>query len=557
MMKTSTFLPNKNSLLFFLLVFSFINIKPQTGGDLDELLQQSEERVQAIIEKNKTLDSSKEKIYYVPVVIHVLNRPNIDQISTDREFYVNLINLVNTYYSGEHAKNSGKDDAKINAVNTKIQFILTATDPSGNPSNGINSVVLDNNNTPKLDLVEFDAIGIKRSKSNLIFSSFAWPIDRYFNVFVVHKTHDDLKDVAGFADRGPFIPDYAYAAYLRFDPLENMGDIFSHEAGHMLGLRHTFQGDDDDGDGIKTCPSNENPLKDGDKCPDTQPHNGDDSMYSGLLNRVAKNECVGEDFSPLVRFNIMSYSRDYYLFTNDQKNRMRAVLEMENYIGYNDEFKLFDSGIAQTESAFTRLVSEDRRCEASFYDYWFDIWAYNRNDKDYKNVFAPRYSIEKGDIMQADVTLNGSFVIQSIKNNQPPITRWISNNPTNVVLGGVSVAKLENRGTFFEPNCVMSVNFRNQPNTWIHTDGGCDSSSGIDKTVFTGLEKNALNVNEILINYDSVPSINETNRLLSLDGSKFVIKNGNTLKIYKTNRSPCLNFNLIPENLIQSYNLVD
>jgi PKD repeat protein len=167
-----------------------------------------------------------------------------------------------------------------------------------------------------------------------------WPNDAYYNIWVVSEI--DGNDAGGgtqgyayFPGAGPSV-DGTVVLYNSFgyDPTGSLGYNLKpftnhnattiHELGHGLGLYHTFQGDDANGDGIADqCPVNVNPSTDGDQCADTDAHQRDDADCDAIANT-----CEGVVNSTVYN-NFMAYSADECQdrFTLNQKSRMIATLE--------------------------------------------------------------------------------------------------------------------------------------------------------------------------------------------------------------------------------------
>ncbi|WP_435354962.1 M43 family zinc metalloprotease [Emticicia sp. SJ17W-69] len=88
---------------------------------------------------------------------------------------------------------------------------------------------------------------------------------------------------------------------------------YAHEMGHSLNLIHTFEGDNNNAN----CPQNNDPLNDGDKVVDTQPH-----KVGFLSTPNSINQCTGQLVGNLYH-NIMSYNAYKNQFTIGQIERMR------------------------------------------------------------------------------------------------------------------------------------------------------------------------------------------------------------------------------------------
>jgi len=90
----------------------------------------------------------------------------------------------------------------------------------------------------------------------------------------------------------------------------------SHEIGHAFNLPHTFNGDNDGDD----CPQNSTCSTQGDYSCDTPPHK--------ISDCGSTNPCTTEGIWDNSRRNYMSYCGSTNRFTQDQKNRMHASLQV-------------------------------------------------------------------------------------------------------------------------------------------------------------------------------------------------------------------------------------
>ncbi len=185
-------------------------------------------------------------------------------------------------------------------VDTKIQFVLASRKPDGTATNGIERIDgrvvagYEANGLTSFNTASFDALGQQ-------WDGYYYRINHYHRITVA----------AGFA--GINTNSFHLANYTNGEG--GWSYVLPHEAGHTLGLLHTFEGDGDN----QYCPVNNDPHVDGDGINDTDPHKkvtGSDSS--------AINPCTGRSFGKVIH-NIMSYT-SARLFTQRQKEKMRLNL---------------------------------------------------------------------------------------------------------------------------------------------------------------------------------------------------------------------------------------
>lgn len=255
-------------------------------------------------------------VTYIPVVVHIMHNNGAENISD--AFVIQGIQDLNEAFS-----NSG---AYTNAsgVDTQIQFCLASQDPSGNFTTGITRTL-----TPLTDMIaETDDINLKLTMF--------WPTNKYLNIWLVREiTSLSIgSGVAGYATLpytgGAFNGIVNEARW--FGSSTDNSKIHIHEAGHFLGLYHTFEGG---------C-NNNNCLTDGDKICDTPP----DASTAPVGCGTSVNTCTTDDddlsiqnpFRPVSvgglgdQQDMISNYMDYGYqncqshFTQGQSDRMNAVL---------------------------------------------------------------------------------------------------------------------------------------------------------------------------------------------------------------------------------------
>lgn len=260
---------------------------------------------------------SKKATRNIPVVVHVLYKTAAQNISLAQ--VQSQIVAMNKDYSATNT-DIGSVPAMFQSAkgNMDIQFCLAQTDPNGLPTDGVNRIAI-----TATSLTDTDIEGTY-GPANL------WDPTKYFNIFVgnlsggllgkaVFPTSSGLPGLGG----GSATYDAIMCSYTAFGTTGtaaapfNKGRTAVHEAGHWLGLRHIS--------GDAACAT--------DYCADTPPQKGGYSGGQGGLNwgcppipYAAAGECSGTTAE--MTMNYMDYTDDacMFMFTNDQKLRMDAVL---------------------------------------------------------------------------------------------------------------------------------------------------------------------------------------------------------------------------------------
>ncbi|MPR34996.1 M43 family zinc metalloprotease [Salmonirosea aquatica] len=247
----------------------------------------------------------------IPVVFHAVNS-TLTQTQIDR-----LVKGMTDAYRNRWNPYSGAKDE--NAVDNFIEFYAAETNPTG----------------LSLAVKGLDAV----SSSRQTFTSRQavdeawnnyWNPNRFLNVWVYAIAKEE--SLSGFAYNLPVTrplagarvisasrtsPDLPYGIYLnQIDVSDTRSSTLAHEAGHVLGLNHVFDGN---GDESKSCSTT-----DPDYCADTPYYDRALYMDNYRTLRQRRNACDGSSY---VSTNIM----DYYLgyensFTRNQRDRIQHTL---------------------------------------------------------------------------------------------------------------------------------------------------------------------------------------------------------------------------------------
>jgi len=232
-------------------------------------------------------------VYEIPVVFHVISDSNgVGNMAKSR--LDDQIRVLNEDFRAL----AGTPGA--NGTDTRIQFYLADTDPSGNPTDGVDRVTNDN---------WFADNGNYRG-------ALAWDTNRYLNIYT-----NQASGALGYA----YVPNgggivgtsldgitllYSAVGYLSpIGPPYNKGRTGTHEVGHWAGLFHTFSG----GCGSPFCANS------GDLICDTNPESAPVYGCPG-----SHSSCGSAD----PYRNYMDYTNDNCMtnFTPNQANRMRCTI---------------------------------------------------------------------------------------------------------------------------------------------------------------------------------------------------------------------------------------
>lgn len=297
---------------------------------IDQLVNR---QVQEYISTQNKLTNTEATVYYIPVVVHVIHTGGaVGTIYNPADANINAaISYLNAVYDGTW---NGAGGSILGAGDIQLKFVLATKDPENNPTSGIvrvNGSIISNYNSSgvMLSSTGADEVTVKDLSR--------WDPLRYYNIWVVNRI-DGLDGTSGsfFGGYATFpLANNSTNNSLRRDGTVMLATqmiagakTLPHEIGHAFSLYHPFQGETNITGGLNTCPSNGNPVTDGDLCADTDPiiNPADDGYGSSAFScRSGTNSCSGTAFNNNTEWNFMNYTTCYRLFTNDQKTRMLAT----------------------------------------------------------------------------------------------------------------------------------------------------------------------------------------------------------------------------------------
>ncbi|HLP21692.1 MAG TPA: zinc-dependent metalloprotease [Chitinophagales bacterium] len=292
---------------------------PQMCGT-DELSYQlyiDNPALQAVMESNRaylknfteqyiTNEGSRanDSVYTIPVVFHVIHMYGAENV-TDEQVKSGLF-VLNRNFANQNPDSANIVAAfKPIAANCEIEFKMAQLDPNGNCTNGINRIA-----SPLTKIGD-------HSVKNLIH----WDPAKYLNVYVVRS----IANLAGHC----LMPDQA-AAKPEWDGvviddsyLGNIGTsseytsvVMAHEVGHYLNLFHIWGGNNVPGYFYQPVGQQAN-CTIGDDVQDTPPTIG----WSNCNLTAASCSSLVDNVQ-----NAMDYSYCNFMFTQGQRQRMRAAV---------------------------------------------------------------------------------------------------------------------------------------------------------------------------------------------------------------------------------------
>jgi hypothetical protein len=257
---------------------------------------------------NRHLFERTNTVLRIPVVWHVLtnsptNRVSRDKILAEMGWLNDWFSAKNKYYNTSDmfaAVVAGSDDLKI-------RFELATKDPLGNAFDGVRYIT------------STQAESCSSSSTANFYTSQGgadiWDSSLYFNVYTC-KITNGFSGFAFYPSYSPYATDGCVMDYSKLGSSYSSGATLAHEAGHWLGLDHTFEGD--------SCSLD-------DKVADTP-----NTDTNGLNWLLATDPCNIQDSTTafvrcgntvMVR-NVMEYNYapcNQY-FTKQQASRMRGYL---------------------------------------------------------------------------------------------------------------------------------------------------------------------------------------------------------------------------------------
>jgi len=278
--------------------------------------QKLEEKIYQL--NNETINTGTElkSFQTIPVVVHIVHNSGPENISDNQ--VAKAMQYLNEVYA-----NTGYFDPTT-GVDVEIDFCLAARDPQNNPFDGINRV-----ESPLTNLtVETQDLDLKANQ---------WNPHNYLNIWVVNEITSLLVGTGvgayAYLPGAHGMPEDGIVIEARFfGATADSTKVLAHEAGHYLGLFHTFR------DG---CINNDCQTE-GDRICDTPP----DQSTIPIACDDSVNTCNTDEDDPSsnnpfrsvalgglgdqndMNINYMDYGvlSCYSAFTEGQKTRMKNIL---------------------------------------------------------------------------------------------------------------------------------------------------------------------------------------------------------------------------------------
>ena len=262
------------------------------------------------------LNHNEKTIITIPVVVHVVWETNTHNIS-DAQIQSQIDVLNEDYRRTNIDKINTPNVWQTIAADSEIEFCLATIDPNGNPSSGIERIQTTHGQFGMNSDIHTSSAG----------GADDWPNDDYLNIWVCNIQSGLL----GYASQpSNFIGDgdglvIGHQYFGRTGTVQapyHKGRTATHEIGHWLNLSHVW--------GVSGACGN-------DQVSDTPKQETEN--YSCPAFPLNPNSCNTTNLNGDMFMNYMDYTNDacMNLFTNGQKNRMRAAINLyrSNMLGNN------------------------------------------------------------------------------------------------------------------------------------------------------------------------------------------------------------------------------
>lgn len=393
--------------------------------------------------------NKEDKVYRIPVVIHVIHQNGIENISFAQ--CQNAVDVLNDEFNGKNPAFANiVAEFKDRAADCKIEFRLATIDPQGNCTNGVDR------------FYDTRTVGA----GDEVKSGRQWPSQKYLNIYTVASIGSGAAGYAYYpgtitADRDGVLIIHSYISRIGTGSA-GTASALTHEVGHYLSLAHTWGGSND-----PALPDN---------C------NTDDGV-TDTPNCIGSRDCVlntntcdvgtpGDEIDNIQNF--MEYAYCYAMFTNGQKARMQAALESTvgsrntlwapaNLIATGADYDLPPSNLCKADFSTSTSKPVCQGSTVTFTDMSFN------NVTSWNWIFeggTPATSTEQNPTVTYsvagayDVTLEASNSAQMVSSTKANVVNVVSNN----ALTGPYSQNFESIPVSLTPD--FSVNNPNGDVTW-------------------------------------------------------------------------------------------
>ncbi|HIO67071.1 MAG TPA: T9SS type A sorting domain-containing protein [Flavobacteriales bacterium] len=289
---------------------------------------------QIVMERAKNNAQQSTAQYTIPVVLHVFHFGDDGKI--DSAQVQSGIDILNTDFNGLNDDWNTIDPEFDSIKGTLgIQFCLASLDPNGNSTPG---VIYYEDSLAMLNIPDLFQYAWDNYKYlNIYLPKYTGGSPSLFTAYAYYPSTTGSNNNAG----GIFYSSirWGYGSHSELIPGQDWASVGTHEAGHWLNLRHTFQ---------NGCDSP------GDYVDDTPPTLGGAIELSG---------CTNNDLSCIVSTNgenYMDYNHDCKkMFTEGQVDRMTAALNLPSRITLWSPSNLAATGCTTPAISILELVNSN------------------------------------------------------------------------------------------------------------------------------------------------------------------------------------------------------
>lgn len=274
----------------------------------------AEKKLQQYLQNYPLVDT--DSLYTIPIVVHVIHT-GTPIGSPDNPTDANIASMIAGLNDAFR-----KNGASYGGVDIKLQFQLAIRSPQCGAANGINRV--DGSSVPNY---VSGGIAINTYPGSAdewkVKALSRWPNTDYINIWIVNKINGTSTGIGGFAYFAENNSAAGDGIVMNSYFVNGLSKTLAHEMGHVFEMYHTFYDDAYETE----CPRVDSCAFYGDRVCDTE---------GGKLEYVCTNTtnvCTGLPYSVedpshnyTVLNNYMNYTNCPWMFTQGQKERMRATL---------------------------------------------------------------------------------------------------------------------------------------------------------------------------------------------------------------------------------------